>query len=113
MKNDLFKLLSTYEYLHFYNDAEVPFRIETFRSIERHNIYRARVWVLNSYNLYPSLNNSGASGEDLHKVHSADQINQDITTLLADDTGILIGKHFENEEELLNYIKLQIIKHYS
>ncbi len=105
MSKNLYKLLSTYEYSHAYNNVEVPIRIEVLKSVDKDGIYRARVWALNTYNLYPSQVNTGDTGEDLQQMHSADQVNQDITTLIADDVEILTGKSFKNEGEVLRYIQ--------
>jgi hypothetical protein len=109
MGNDLFKLISTYELVLTLNDAERPVRIEVFSSASNNQIYRARVWVQNTYNLYPTFLNIGEHGEDLHKMHSSDQLDTDITTIIAEDPDLITGKRYGNEQAFLDYLKTRVM----
>jgi hypothetical protein len=113
LENELFRLLSTYEFLGHNNDVQLSFRIEVFESLDIPKNYRARVWTSNFYNLYPTFLNTDKTGNDLHHMHSSDQLNIDITCIVADDPEILIGKVFENELSVVNYMRSLILKYYN
>lgn len=109
MNETLFKLISTYEQIVTLNTVDYPVRMEIFKSLDDRSFYRARVWVQNTYNLYPAFINSGKNGEDLHKVHSSDQVDMEITTLIADDPTLITGKHYTNESDIVDYVKSRVI----
>ena len=108
MKSDFFRLVSTYELMLTLGSMDRPVRIEVFRSLSDTQLYRARVWAQNTYNLYPTFLNTGQKGEDLRKVHSSDQIDADITSVLAEEPDLLTGKHYRSEEEFLAYVKTRV-----
>lgn len=108
MNETLFKLISIYEVILTLGTVERPVRIEIFRSVNGDSIYRARIWVQNTYNLYPTFINTGHNGEDLHNVHSSDQIDMEITSLIAEDPELITGKHFSSEDGFLNYVRSRI-----
>jgi hypothetical protein len=110
---ELFRLLSTYEFVKHNGDVQLPFRIEVFESLDMPNNYRARAWTSNFYNLYPAFLNTDKTGNDLHHIHSSDQVNIDITCIVADDPEILTGKIFENELSVVNYMRCLISKYYN
>ena len=107
---NLSKLTSTYEFMFDSGVGDRPVRIEIFKSTDEADVYRARVWMINTYNLYPALLNTAANGKDLHQVHSADQINMDITNLIAEQPDILFGKQYPSEEEFLEYVKTRVVE---
>lgn len=109
MENDLFKLVSTYEILLYLEQTDRPVRIEVFRSLSDCQMYRARVWVQNTYNLYPTLLNTGNRGEDTHTMHSCDLVNMEITLAIAEDPDFITGKHYKDEEDFVDYIKSRIV----
>lgn len=108
MENKLFKLKSTYELILSQGDESQLVRIEIFALIEDSNYFKARVWFKNTYNLYPMVVNTGPNGEDLHRIHSSDDINTEITSMIAEEESFMLGKHYENEEEFLNYISNRV-----
>lgn len=99
----LFKLLSVYEITVLDQNIGRPVRIEILQSSENASIYRPRVWVKNTYNVYPMTVNTGSKGEDLHQMHSSDDLNNDISLLIAEDETFYRGKSFDNEEQVLEY----------
>ncbi len=103
---NLFKLTSTYEhFLPVGNNSQLV-RIEIFRSAADLNIYRARIWIQNTYNLYPTFMNTSNEGGDLHCLHSSDQLNSDITSVVAEDPSLITGIQFENENQFLAYVNI-------
>ena len=99
----LFKLLSVYEITVKDQNIGRPVRIEIFQSSENINLYRPRVWVKKTYNVYPAAVNTGSKGEDLHRMHSSDDFNNDISLLIAEDDTFYSGKLYDNEEDVLEY----------
>jgi len=100
----LYKLISTYEILLNFSSTERPVRIEIFQSPDGKK-FRTRVWVQNMYNLYPTLLNINEKGDDLHTLHSSDDLNQEITSLVLEDPELIKGKEFDSEDEVLCYIE--------
>jgi len=119
MNKKLFKLVSTYEIMVTLSTIERPVRMEIFKSLEDEPLYRARIWVQNTYNLYPASMNTDDNGEDWHNVHSSDQIDMEITTLIAEYPELITGKHYANENDFVDYVKsrvafyIQMIEHRS
>lgn len=109
MKKKLFKLVSTYEVMVTLSTIECPVRMEIFKTLEGESLYRARIWVQNTYNLYPTFMNTDGNGEDLHNVHSSDQIDMEITTLIAEDTELITGKYYASESDFLDYVKSRVV----
>lgn len=103
----LYKLISTYEILLDLEPTERPVRIEIFQSADGKR-FRTRVWVKNMYNLYPSLMNINEKGDDLHAIHSSDDLNQEITSLILEDPELIRGKEFGSEDELLQYVVVRV-----
>jgi len=103
----LYKLISTYELLLELGSTERPVRIEIFQLPDGKR-FRARVWVQNTYNLYPTLININEKGDDLHAVHSSDDLNQEITSLILEDPELIRGKEFNSEDEVLRYVEERI-----
>ncbi len=99
----LFKLLSVYEITVKDQNIGKPVRIEIFQSSESINLFRPRVWIKNTYNVYPTTVNTGSKGEDLHRMHSSDNFNNDISLLIAEDDTFYSGKLFDSEEDVLEY----------
>jgi len=80
-----------------------PIRIEILQSLDNPNIFRPRVWVKNTYNVYPTTVNTGPKGEDLRSMHSSDDFNNDISNILAEDESFFVGKYYDNEDQVLQY----------
>lgn len=110
MNDNLFKLVSTYELFLALGATERPVRIEVFQSISDNDIYRARVWLQTTYNLYPTFLNSGRKGEDLHNTHSCDQLNAEITTLIAESPDLLTGKRYRREKDFVDYVSSRVMQ---
>ena len=109
----LFKLISVYEVIIKDQNLGKPVRIEIFQSNESSHIYRPRVWVRNTYNVYPMAVNTGSKGEDLHIIHSSDDFNTEISVLIAEDDSFFNGKYYDSEEELLEYMLDRVKDFYS
>ena len=103
----LYRLISTYELLLNIGSAVRPVRIEVFKSPDGDK-YRAHIWMQNRYNLYPSLMNTNEKGDDLHTLHSSDEINQEITALVLDNPDFVSGKEFDSEDKFVRHIEMQI-----
>jgi hypothetical protein len=67
-------------------------------------MFRARVWIQNTYNLYPTFINTGTQGEDLKQTHSSDQICTEITLLVAEDSEWITGVKSKNAKEFFNLV---------
>ncbi len=89
--------------------ATRPVRKEIFRSIENVNYFRARIWDQCTYDLYPTFLNIDL--ENNKKIYSSDELNREITLTVAEESNLITGKEYSNEEEFLKYIKSLIIKY--
>lgn len=96
-------MTSVTEYFVDIRGAQKVVRVEIFRSKADQSIFRGRAWIQNIYNLYPALVNTDANGKDLRSVHSADELNVEISSLVVADETYLSGKRCDNEDEILNY----------
>lgn len=101
---EFFKQASAYEVFLPGGDSSQLLRVEIFKSITDANIFRARIWVQSTYNLYPTFMNIADDGSDLHRVHSSDQVNSEITSVVADDPSLITGKRYDNEDQFLAYL---------
>ena len=88
---------------------ERPVRMEIFKALEDEPLYRARIWMQNTYNLYPTFMNTDDNGDDLHNVHSSDQIDMEITTLIAEDPELITGKYYASESDFVDYVKSRVV----
>lgn len=102
---ELFKLTSTYEVLLELGGTLRPVRVEIFRSEENPRKLRARIWDQNTYNLYPTFANIRPEGGLENRLMSCDELNREISTNVAEDPEILLGREWESEEVFLNHIK--------
>ncbi|MFN8756754.1 MAG: hypothetical protein ACK5YB_14585 [Burkholderiales bacterium] len=100
----LFRLSGTYEAFVGSEGSQRLVRIEVLVSLKDHEIYRARVWVQSTYNLYPTFLNLGKDGADLKQVHSSDQLNAEITSLIADDPSWATGIACSSEQAFLDQV---------
>ena len=94
-----------------FKDTSRPVRIEIFCDTENPNLFRARVWDQNTYNLYPTMLNIDEEGGLKNKMYSCDEINREITLTIAEDPALIRGKEYSNEEEFLNYLQSLVIKY--
>ena len=109
----LFKLISVYEMAVKGQLLGKPVRIEIFQSNENSHVYRARAWASNTYNVYPASLNTGSKGEDLHKMHSSDDFNTEISALIAEDDSFFNGKRYDSEKEIIEYTIRLVKKFYN
>jgi len=109
--SELFKLQSTYEMIIAFSTNTRPVPIEVFRSTENEKKLRARVWDQNTYNLYPTFANIPEEGGLENRLMSCDEVNREITTLLAEDPEMIYGKEWESEEQFITHIKDLISKY--
>lgn len=108
MNLKIFRLSEVYE---FYVDS-VEYtklvRIEIFKSTDASCALRTRVWLQNTYNLYPTFINCE---ENYHnKIYSSDQINQDITISIAASPDWLTGVEIYDEKTFFNEIYSSVSK---
>lgn len=101
---EFFKQTSTYEVFLPVGGSSQLLRIEIFKSTTDANIFRARIWMQSTYNLYPTFMNIADDGSDLHRIHSSDQLNSEITSAVADDPSLMTGKRYDNEDQFLEYL---------
>ena len=104
MNKKIFKLISTYEYIVEINSAHKPVRVEVFQAVDSVDIYRARVWIQNMYNVYPTFLNTDENGSDLRKVHSCDELNTEITSNIAENERLILGEKYKSEKVFLDYV---------
>ena len=109
--NETFLLKSTYEYVIEFKMNTRPIRIEIFLSLENNKKYRVRVWDQNTYNLYPTFANMPPGGGIENKMMSCDEVNREITTLVAETPEVILGMEWESEASFLNYLKKAIDKY--
>ena len=107
--NNLFTLSTTYELLLEFKDTSRPVRIEVFRSVENPNIYRARVWDQNTYNLYPTFVNIDSEDGLQNKMLSCDEVNREITNIVAKEPTLITGKEYPGEKEFVEYVKSLVL----
>ena len=110
---ELFALSSTYELLLEFGSSTRPVRIEIFRSQQNPKKMRARVWDQNTYNLYPTFANIPAEGGLENRIMSCDQVNREISTVVAESPEILLGREWESEEVFLNHLRESIVRYHS
>ena len=101
---EFFKQTSTYEVFVPVGDSNQLLRVEIFKSNTDANIFRARIWVQSTYNLYPTFLNISDDGSDLHLIHSSDQLNSEITPAVANDPSLITGKRYDDEDQFLTYL---------
>ena len=116
--NEFFTLQSTYEVTLKFSTNTRAVRIEILRSTVNPKKLKARVWDQNTYNLYPTFANMSKENGLNNEMMSCDNINQDITTILADVSleemnEIVYGKEWDSEEDFLNYIKELVNKYHA
>ena len=100
-----FTLANTYEQLCELGNTIRPLRVEIFRSLEKPNVFRARIWEQTTYNLYPIWANI-FEGEGLqNRMLSCDELNREITGLVADEPDIITGKECESEAAFFAHLK--------
>lgn len=100
----MYKLISTYELFVSLSGADRLLRIEVFNSVENNTIFRARIWLQNTYNLYPTFMNLSEDGKNLQKFHSSDEMNMEITSLIANDPSFITGNEYGDEREFLDFV---------
>ena len=108
----VFRLISTFECYAEIKATRRLFRIDVLCSVTDSSVFRTRIWIQNTYNLYPTLLNSNPAGRDPHVSHSADELNTDITSVIVDDERYLSGIRCEGEQEALRYAT-QMIDRYA
>jgi Arc/MetJ family transcription regulator len=111
LKMRIFRLIESYEFFLEQSADKRLIRVEVLEATNDNQLFRARVWLQNTYNLYPTFLNLGASGEDLKQVHSSDQISTEISTLIADEPEWLTGIRCKNAKEFLDSILTRVIAH--
>jgi hypothetical protein len=111
MNDNLFRLVSTYELFLPPGTTERLVRIEVLQSLSDNDVYRARVWLQTTYNIYPTFLNTGGKGEDLHNTHSSDQLNAEITTLIAESHDLLTGKRCTSEKDFADYVSSRVMQY--
>ena len=103
--SEIFLLSATYEMFIEHNGALRPVRIEIFKEIACENIFRARIWDQNTYNLHPTLANIAEEGGLKNELMSCDEVNREITNIIAEDISLIKGKEYSSEEEFVKYVK--------
>jgi len=111
MKNELWKLVATYELLLELGPIHRPVRIEVFKSNNGSSRFRARLWVQGTYNLYPTFLNMGPQGQDLHKIHSSEEMNQEITSLVVENPAFIEGIEFQSEVAFVEALQGLVTKY--
>jgi len=107
----IFKLKNTYEIFIEVAGTKRPVRIEILESGQDAGVFRARVWDQNTYNLYPTMANLLPQGGIEHGIFSCDEINREVTTIVADAPEFILGKTYTDENEFLRHI-IGLVKTY-
>jgi hypothetical protein len=107
-KNHIFKLVEVYE-----SPIEIGgwlkfIRIELLESTKERNFLRARVWLDENYNLYPSALNTDTNGGNIQSLHSADAINREITAILPFGEDLIRGKVYLSREDFVSKLFTQV-----
>jgi len=110
--DELFKLSNTYEMLLEFKDVSRMIRVEIFHSTGNDSLYRARIWDQTTYNLYPTFLNIAEDGGLKNEMYSCDEINREITTIIAEEPTLITGKVYSSENDFLEYIKVLIGKYH-
>lgn len=108
----IFSLVKTYEFFLENSDDKRLIRIELFEAIDDGEVLRARVWIQNTYNIYPTFLNLGPQGEDLKLIHSSDQLNIDITLSVSDTPEWITGIRGMSTDSFLDLIQKRIVAFY-
>lgn len=107
---EIFHLVESYEFFIEYARDKKLVRVEIFESLGKRGLFRTRAWIQNTYNLYPTFVNMGAHGDDLRQVHSSDQLNMEITTLVAETPDWITGVHMSDKESFLTRIQQRVVE---
>ena len=110
-EGSIFRLIDIYEISEYVDERLHIFRIEIFESIKQPLLYRSRVWLSTTYNVYPSQFNTNINGEDLHTLHSADCINTDITFNMHCADDLVNGNTYKSKEEFLRLVMGEVEKY--
>ena len=86
----------------------VQLRTAKVSEIDNVSVKRVRIWRKDMFNLYPSDVNSGKQGEDLHRLHSCEEINIDITSTVVSEEDLIKSGRKINDDELLDMIFVKI-----
>lgn len=108
MNLKLFRLSEVYEFYADPVEHEKLVRIEIFKSMDASCSLRTRVWLQNTYNLYPTFINCEERSHD--NIYSSDQINQEITLLVATSPDWLTGVEISDEKIFFNEIYSSVCK---
>ena len=113
--NEYYKLLSTYDVMLEFSTNSRNLRIEILESVETKNKFKARVWDLTTYNLYPTFANIAKEGGIENKIFSCDEMNRDVTNLLpgGDPETLILGKVWDSEKQFLTHIKELVSNYHS
>lgn len=101
----LFLLHASYETFLELGNTIRPVRVEVLRSIENPMFFRARIWEQTTYNQYPTFANITEGGGLDNRMLSCDEINREITSLVADSPEFITGKEWASEQEFVTHIK--------
>lgn len=108
----LFLLHASYETFLETGNTVRPVRVEVLRSIENPLLFRARIWEQTTYNQYPTFANiTKGSGLD-NRMLSCDEINREITSLVADSPELITGKEWASEQDFVTHIKGLILRYH-
>jgi len=105
----IFRLLASYEFFVGSSKEENLIRVEIFEAIGEAQIFRTRVWLQNLYNLYPTMLNFGRNAGDLHRFHSSEHLNAEITLSIADSPDWITGISFLSEAKFLEAIQASVL----
>jgi hypothetical protein len=108
----LFSLHSTYELLLELGNTLRPIRAEVFIGVENPTVFRARIWEQTTYNLYPTFANITKGEGPQNRLLSCDEINREITLMVADSPEFITGKQWVSEEEFVAHIKTLIFQYH-
>lgn len=109
----IFRLVESYEFFLEQAADKKLIRVEVLEAINEYRVYRARVWLQNTYNLYPTFLNLGPHGEDLRQVHSSDQLSMEITTLIAETPEWITGIQSKSAKDFFDFVLERIIALFS
>lgn len=108
MNSNYYSLVEVQE-VSFNIDGWLKFiRIEIFVAIAEPALFRGKVWLSESYNLYPSNLNTNLDGGNLQSLHSEDVVNRDITAILSCGQSLLEGKKYESKNIFINELHIEI-----
>ena len=111
LNNEIYRLIDTLDVSFNAGGWLRNVRIEVLESINNPLTFRGKILLDNTFNIYPSQLNTDDDGNDLHKIHSAENIATDISSNLPIASFLIEGHKKTSKEEFIKEI-LPVVEEY-